>query len=151
MPISESTVAQLFLLVDEEVKKQVNQKITKYIDYVSKKYDISLNLLLRDLGNIDNLQIPESPSRSSMDGQCMGVRSGNTRCKLKGRFGGYCRWHQDQKKSISRPTSGHDLSNIVCKPVVEHTHTLPPLYMKGCPACDGMKKQPSTEKLLIDM
>jgi hypothetical protein len=150
MGISETTVARMFALVDEEITKQLNQKMNKYIEYVSKRYDIPMRLLLQDLGNIDNLIIPESPSGSRGDGLCLGMRTGNQRCKLKGRFGGYCRWHQDQKKDkiFSRSNSNLDM---ICRPAVEHTHTLPPLYMKGCPACDGVKKVPSQQKLLIDM
>ena len=149
MGISETTVARMFALVDEEITKQLNQKMNKYIEYVSKRYEIPMRLLLQDLGNIDNLVVPESPSASrGSDGLCLGMRTGNHRCKLKGKFGGYCRWHQDQKKTFARTESSQEM---ICRPVVEHTHTLPPLYMKGCPACDGVKKVPSQQKLLIEM
>lgn len=146
MGLSETTVAQMFVLLDQEVKKQVNIKITKYVEYVSKRYDISLRLLLQDLESIDDLVV-ESDASSGSPGQCMGMRTGNNRCKLKGRFGGYCRWHQDQKK---RPTV------VVCekpsededKPL-EHNHTIPPLFSINCPACQRSSSKP--KKLLIDM
>ena len=146
MGLSEATVAQLFVLLDQEIKKQVNAKITKYVEYVSKRYDISLRLLLQDLESIDDLVV-EKNNGSCSEGQCLGMRTGNQRCKLKGRFGGYCRWHQDQKKRKTIVVSEKPKEDEE-KPL-EHNHTIPPLFSANCPACQRTSSKP--KKLLIDM
>ncbi len=138
MSVSEALVA----LIEQEINKQVNAKITKYIEYVSRRYDVSLKLLLQDLECIDTLPVLEE---KSTDGQCIGMRSGNKRCKLRGQYGGYCRWHQDQKKRKSEPV----MSNV-CQPVLEHNHCIPPLFSADCPACQKSSSAPQ-KKLLIDL
>lgn len=136
MGVSDALVA----LLEQEINKQVNAKITKYIEYVSRRYDVSLKLLLRDLECIDNLPTVSEPVSEC---QCIGMRSGNKRCKLRGQFGGYCRWHQDQKKR-KEPVS------TLCQPVVEHNHSIPPLFSAECPACQKTSSTPQ-KKLLIEM
>lgn len=135
MGVSDALVA----LIEQEISKQVNVKITKYIEYVSRRYDVSLKLLLQDLACIDNLPTVTEPVT---DGQCIGMRSGNKRCKLRGQCGGYCRWHLDQKKK--------ELAVFPCQPVVEHNHSIPPLFSATCPACQKTSSIPQ-KKLLIEM
>ena len=140
MGLSEAAIAQIANVVEQEIQKQVNKKIAKFVEYIAKRHDVSLKLLLEDLGNIDNLEIPGPPLR---DNQCIGVRSSGVRCKARCWKGGngYCKWHMDQKKP-SLPVRSPSTTRLA----VEHTHTLPPLYMAGCPACER-----SSSKLLIDM
>jgi len=140
MGLSEAAIAQIAQVVEQEIQKQVTKKINKFVEYVAKRHDVSLKLLLEDFGNIDNLEIPGPPLK---DNQCIGVRSNGSRCKMRGwkGGGGYCKWHMDQKKP-TLPVRSASSTRIA----VEHTHTLPPLYMAGCPACEC-----ATSKLLIDM
>lgn len=140
MGLSEAAIAQIANVVEQEIQKQVNKKIAKFVEYIAKRHDVSLKLLLEDLGNIDNLEIPGPPLR---DNQCIGVRTNGSRCKAKCWKGGngYCKWHMDQKKPVLQLRSPS-----TTRLAIEHTHTLPPLYMAGCPACER-----SSSKLLIDM
>jgi hypothetical protein len=82
-------------LVDEEVEKRVNEKLTKYAEYVSKTYDISIKLLMRDMLNINELVIPNT--EICKPGQCLGINMGGKRCKFKGKQAGYCSRHVEQK------------------------------------------------------
>lgn len=141
MGISEGTIAQIFQAVEQEVKKQVEARLTKYAEYISKRHDISLGLLIEDIRNMhEDPQKFEEPTNGN---QCMGVRSGGKRCKRPGGKNGYCAWHIGQKKPVIKTTSTENF----CRPVIQHTHSLPPLFMAGCPACERSEPQ----KLLIEM
>lgn len=135
-------------LFEEEVDKKVNEKITKYVEYISKNYDISMRLLLRDLQNIDELTSNTIPSTGvSTPGQCLGInKSTGKRCKYKTKHPhGYCNKHAEQvpKKPISV------INNTKAVEIIEHNHTIPPMFSKDCPACN--KKNGSRENLLIDI
>jgi hypothetical protein len=137
---------QIDELIQKEVEKTIDRKLTKYLEYISKKYDISLKLLLQDFVNMeDGLLSPrEVPSGS---GQCLGMMANRRRCNFAGKYDGYCKKHFHQKK-VSRPTTIVPPSTTV---IIEHTHTFQEcLYKKGCPACEKNKKVPSSENLLID-
>ena len=141
MGISEGAIAQIFHTVDQEVKKQVEANLTKYAEYISKRHDISLRLLIEDIRNMH--EDPQKIEESVMGNQSMGTRSGGKRCKRPGGKTGYCAWHASQKKPVIKTMSTENF----CRPVVQHTHSLPPLYMEGCPACERAGPQ----KLLIEM
>lgn len=136
--MSEQLLTQIVTLIDQEVKRKVNNKITKYIEKISKRHGIPLRLLLEDLTT------PDSEPESSEKGiQCLGVVKGGKRCKRTGTQSGYCWWHADQKR----------IKHAVCSPCpsvpqVKHTHSLPPLFLAGCPACERNNK---LQNLLIDM
>lgn len=132
-------IEQIEELIEQEVNNRLQTKLTKYLEYVSKTYDISFSLLLKDMNKIDEVKVSEE----SKNDQCMGVGSLGKRCKLKGRFGGYCRWHKKEER-VKPPPISH-----VCQPIVTHNHGIPPLYKQDCPACQNNKT--SQPKLLIDM
>jgi hypothetical protein len=117
----------------------VNNKITKYIEKISRRHSIPLRLLLEDLTTPDNE--PETPEKGN---QCLGVVKGGKRCKRTGKQGGYCWFHADQKK-IKQAAVCPPCPSV---PQVKHTHSLPPLFLAGCPACER-NNQP--QNLLIDM
>jgi hypothetical protein len=71
-------------LIEQEVSRRVNESLSKYADMISKSYKIPLSLLLRD--------IPEGVSDISST-TCLGLRAGNKRCKMNGKYDGYCRHH----------------------------------------------------------
>jgi len=146
-------INQISELVEKEVRLAVDKKLTKHLEYISKKWNISLKILLQDSINIEDgkLTIEETHSDSgSYDGQCLGIKgTDRKRCTFTGKYGGYCKRHRDQKK-IERPTV--QLSPKSAPVVMEHTHTFQEcLFKPGCPACEKSKRIPSSENLLIDL
>ena len=145
MPLSTSAASQFSAIIDEEVKKAVNEKITEYIYYISKQYDISQKLLFHDLEKIENGNPDSSNKCDFKGGQCRGVNANGKRCVFIGKEQGYCKKHVTQKQ-VQRPTIMTNTSQTV-----EHTHSFAECLFKiGCPACEKFKKSPSTEKLLIE-
>lgn len=136
-------------IFDEEVDKRVNEKLTKYVEYVSKNYDISMKLLLRDLQNIDELSTNTPKAKETgTPGQCLGInKSSGRRCKFKSKHShGYCNKHLDQvpKKPVTVRKKAVTTGEILI-----HNHTIPPIFSKDCPAC--VKTNESKENLLIDI
>jgi hypothetical protein len=123
-------------LIEQEVSRRVNEALSKYADMISKSYKIPLSLLLRD--------IPEGVSEISTTTTCLGVRAGNKRCKMNGKYEGYCRHHFMQHQK-TQPVKIHHGE-------VQHTHGIPPLFQDGCPACiaKAPPKQEVARKPLID-
>lgn len=118
--------------IEDEITNQVNAKLSKYIERVSKRHGIPLKLLLEDVSVLKDMK----------DSQCKGVVKGGSRCKRRGAHGGYCGWHQNQKKEPKV------LPPAAVEQVVKHTHPVgKPMFLKGCPACD----RPNSQKLLIEM
>ena len=139
---------QISDIIEDEVKRAVNEKLTEYIYYISKQYDISQKLLFQDLEKIENgtLDSPKINDVENRDGQCRGVNANGKRCTFMGKHQGYCKKHTCQKK-IQRPTIASNTNQLI-----PHTHSFSEcLYKIGCPACEKFKKSPSTEKLLIDL
>lgn len=111
-------------LIEEEVDNRVNQKISVVIEHISKKWDISLALLLKDVSEI--------MTRETNVTQCLGYqKKTKKRCKNKPQQNGFCHMHQSQvpKRTSPKPNMTE-----------QHTHTLPPFYLKGCPVCDKSHK-----------
>jgi len=118
--------------IQDEITNQVNAKLSKYIEQVSKRHGISLKLLLEDVAVLKDMN----------DVQCKGVVKGGKRCKRHGTHDGYCGWHRNQKKEV------RTVPPEVVEGVVKHTHPVgKPLFLKGCPACERNNPQ----KLLIDI
>ena len=127
-------------LIEQEVNKQVQEALSNYADMISKSYKIPLSLLLRDIPNVK----PRDQTTCDVSaGTCLGLRSGNKRCKMNGKYEGYCRHHFTQKQKI-QPVQ-------ITQGEVRHNHGFPPMYQDGCPAC--VQKQVVTvepKKPLID-
>jgi hypothetical protein len=123
-------------LIEEEVKKRVQEALSNYADMISKSYKIPLSLLLRDIPNVTPIELPNS----SLTTTCLGLRAGNKRCKMNGKYEGYCRHHFTQKQKI-QPVK-------IITGEVRHTHGFPPMYQEGCPACTKIPQEP--KKPLID-
>jgi hypothetical protein len=122
-------------LIELEVKKQVQEALSNYADMISKSYKIPLSLLLRDIPTIKPIEL-DAPSSSTT---CLGLRTGNKRCKMNGKYDGYCRHHFTQKQKTQPIKIVHG--------EVSHTHGFPPMYQEGCPAC---VKPVEIKKPLID-
>jgi len=148
MPMQPTALNQISNIIEDEVKRAVNEKLTEYIYYISKQYDISQKLLFQDIEKIENgtLDSPKSNDVENRDGQCRGVNTNGRRCTFMGKNQGYCKKHTCQKK-IQRPTIASNTNQLI-----PHTHSFSEcLYKIGCPACEKFKKSPSIEKLLIDL
>ena len=150
MSSSPMAMTQITELIDTIVQKAVNEKLTKYAQHISYKWDIKLSLLMQDLENLENLSVsPREEDVSNVkDGYCRGVLPNGRRCSHKSKKDGYCSKHINQKK-IVRPT--------ITQPVVntnelQHNHLLSECLTKpGCPACEKSKRVPSSENLLIEL
>ena len=134
-------------LFEEEMEKKMNEKLTKYVEYISKTYDISLKLLLNDLKNVDALSAEaektQSQQKPAKPGHCNGICVNGKICTKKGRAPtGFCKMHANQVRE--KPAA----MQIMVKST-EHNHPFPPLFSKNCPAC--AKKNKSMENLLIDI
>lgn len=109
--------------LEAEIEARVNERITKVLEIISKNYKITYARLLSDLASV------EKPSGESM---CCGVTKNGKRCQRPGKYEGYCKNHRSQKPDIR-------VTKVNSPQKVAHTHTLPPLFMKGCPACESNK------------
>ena len=125
-------------LIEAEIEKQVQEKMTTFIEYFSRTYDVPMKVLLRDYQKAAG-----TPDIKSL--QCLGVNSGNKkRCKMCAGPNGYCKKHLDQYRPPVRPTSTQSVTSV------KHTHTIPPLFRSDCPACIKNKNKPK-ENTLIDI
>ena len=115
----------IYDLIDEEINAQVNERITKVLEMISKTYNIKYARLLKDYSSMENGEITK---------MCCGTTKNGKRCQRSGKFDGFCKVHMSQKPDV-RVTRSVNSS----PPKVVHTHTLPPLFMKGCPACESKK------------
>jgi hypothetical protein len=101
----------------ERIERAYNEKLSGILKRISETYDISLRQLLRDV-SFD----------SGTPTVCLGVTKSGKQCHFGGTHGGYCKKHVDQRPVV-----------VAAKPVAQvtqHTHTLPPLFLAGCPVCD---------------
>jgi hypothetical protein len=108
--------------LEAEIEARVNERITKVLEIISKNYKITYSRLLNDLAQID----------SNEDAMCCGVTKAGKRCQRPGKYEGYCKNHKNQKPDVR-------VTRVNSPQKVFHTHTLPPLFMKGCPACESNK------------
>lgn len=106
--------------LETEIETRVNERITKVLEVIAKTYNIKYARLLNDLAIID-------VKNTTM---CCGMTKSGKRCQRPAKCDGYCKNHVSQKPDIR-------VTRSVSSSVVSHTHTLPPLFMKGCPACES--------------
>lgn len=126
-------------LVDAEVQKQ----LMNYAQVISKRHDISLKLLLRDIPLASGTPATDEPI--SDGNRCLGVTGRGIQCTFTGKFCGYCKRHVSQRKerpkTVESPTAEKN-------PHVGHT-MMDCLFLPGCPACE--KTRGSRQNLLIDI
>lgn len=113
--------------VAEEVSHQLTARMNSILEKISQTYDISMRQLLRDLSTIE----PSSSGKTC----CLGVTAKKTRCTRMGNSDGYCKIHLKQKPVTRVPVTVVTMSEQQ-PAAIQHTHTLPPLFMRGCPACE---------------
>lgn len=108
--------------IEEEINKRVNERMTQFLEIISRNYSIRYQRLLGDLASM-------TPSESQSGGMCCGIIKSGKRCQKPGKHDGYCKLHLSQKPDV----------RVVSAPLVaakQHTHTIPPLFKAGCPACE---------------
>ena len=122
---------QIAQLIESEVERRVLERMSTALEKISRTFDISLQQLLRTASE---------NSTSAWNGNvCNGLSKSKHQCKWKVKDGsGYCHLHKDQKpvQRLIVP-SRSQLSLMAPAPV--HTHSLPPMFLAGCPACERGK------------
>lgn len=113
---------QIMAIIENEVNRRVSERLSNVVLHVSKTYRIPFEKLMKDVAGLE-----------VKTDQCLGLTGAGTRCTRHARIDGYCKMHQDQKPVIAmRPEPCTETA-------IQHTHTLPPLFMAGCPACEKVK------------
>jgi hypothetical protein len=103
--------------IEEEVERRVTERMTSLLEYMSEACDIPMKVLTKIMLKVETKQTV-----------CLGLnKKTNKRCRNSPKDNGYCHLHQSQ----------YTPKLIDIQPKIVHTHTLPPLYMKGCPACEA--------------
>lgn len=122
---------QILQLIEDEVERRVLERMTTALEKISRTYDISLQQLLRTAS--------ENTTSVWNGNVCHGVTAKKQKCSRRVKDGsGYCVCHVNQKpvQRVIVP-SRSQLSLLAPAPV--HTHTLPPMFLAGCPACERGK------------
>ena len=99
--------------IEEEVERRVNAKVSALLQYVSENYNISI----KSLSKCVDVKV------------CMGITKSGKRCKNLPKCNGYCHVHQHMY--VQRKHKSPE--------ILRHTHSLPPLHVKGCPVCEKGK------------
>tara|TARA_B110000977_G_scaffold32628_2_gene43391 strand:+ start:4082 stop:4471 length:390 start_codon:yes stop_codon:yes gene_type:complete len=100
---------------EEEFKLRVDGMMTEFADIISKKHQISLDLLLRDIPLLSPTAV------------CRGTKPDGSRCTFKGIHDGYCGKHKRQGNRIKqRFHESHD----------GHNHGPGLSYVVGCQGCE---------------
>lgn len=108
----------MYEMVDNEVTKYTDHKLSSTLENVSKTHGIPLELLLRDMDETD-----KSTS-------CRGTKTtpnGVRRCNFRAVHDGYCRYHKSQGERIKK-------RNLPSKNI--HNHGPEQMNVKGCPGCE---------------
>jgi hypothetical protein len=102
-------------IFDEELNERLVSMMNEYIDIISKKHGISMDLLLKD--------IPETFSGTI----CKGTKVDGRRCTFRGIHSGYCRHHAAQANRLKHMSISRSHS---------HNHGPERMYVRGCPGCE---------------
>jgi len=121
----EQTIMQA---VETEVDRRVSDRLAVVLHHISKTYRLSYEKLMKETATLE-----------VTTGQCLGLIGSGKRCTRHARFEGYCKSHRDQKPIVRmKDEPGLDPAGSV----TPHTHTLPPFFLAGCPACEKVSSRP---------
>lgn len=113
---------QIMAVIETEVNRRVSERLSNVVQHVAKTYRLPFDALMRDVAALE-----------VKTDQCLGLVGKGTRCTRHARIDGYCKTHQDQKpRIVMRPVEAEPQG-------LAHTHTLPPMFLAGCPACEKVK------------
>ena len=115
--------------IELEIETRMNEKITKLLEIISKNYNIRYARLLSDLASLES-----QPSNI-----CCGITKTGKRCQRSAKEDGFCKMHSKQKPDVRNVAR-----SVSSPPKVVHTHSLPPLFLKGCPACEASRQSSSS-------
>jgi hypothetical protein len=104
-------IADIF---DEELNERLVSMMNEYVEIISKKHGISMELLLKDIPEIFSGTI------------CKGVKADGRRCTFRGINDGYCRHHVTQINRLKHMSIARSNS---------HNHSPELMYVKDCPGC----------------
>ena len=114
---------QIMAIIENEVNRRVSERLSNVMHHVAKTYRLPFDKLMKDVAGIE-----------VKTDQCLGIVGKGTRCTRHARVDGYCKTHQDQKpRIVMRP----ETTEAEAGPA--HTHTLPPMFLAGCPACEKVR------------
>lgn len=102
-------------IIEEEVERRVNERVAPLLQYVSDRYNVRMKHLIKIMDNVKYTH-------------CMAVTKNGKMCQNKPKYNGYCHLHK-----------GLHVHKGKSPEAVRHTHSLPPLFLKGCPACERGK------------
>jgi len=118
---------QVIEVIENEVNRRVSERLSNVVHHISKTYRLSYERIMKEVAGLEGTRTD----------QCLGLVGKGTRCTRHARIDGYCKTHQDQKPLVlMRAESPVPVSAI------QHTHTLPPLFLAGCPACEKFSNRP---------
>jgi len=113
-----------------KIEREYAEKMSEVLLKISKTYDISFKQLLRDVSVETTCSV-----------FCLGMNKNQKPCVCRATYDGYCKRHKDQKPIVSAVKPSAQTS--------QHTHTLPPLFMAGCPVCEESARRRSIVALDI--
>lgn len=115
--VHESLAHAMELEIKTQVDVRVEEKLATFLERISQKYHIPMQLLLAD--------VPEVGEH----GRCRGVKQNGQRCTRGGKreLEGYCALHYCQKKKVEP---------VVIQRMSGHTHPDSICFDANCPACN---------------
>ena len=115
--VQESLSQAMQLEIRTQVDVKVEEKLATFLERISRKYSIPMQLLLAD--------VPEVGEH----GRCRGVKQNGQRCTRNGKreLEGYCNLHYCQKKKVEP---------VVIQRMSGHTHPDSIPFDASCPACN---------------
>jgi len=115
-----SLMNEISTMIEEEVERRVNARLQAVIEHIANRWDISILQLTKDISKFADAKCE----------QCLGYnKKTKKRCRNKAKNDGFCHAHKSQ---MPKP-----VPRIIQEE--QHTHSMPPLYIKGCPVCDKAK------------
>jgi hypothetical protein len=105
--------------IEAEIELRVQERLTQVLEKISQMYDIRLDRLMKDIQTV----------QGSQSSTCCGLTKSKKRCSRPGKHDGYCKIHVSQKPDVRKIATPVQVS--------QHTHTFPPMFLKGCPACES--------------
>lgn len=101
--------------VEDAISSHCEERLNQTLVNISKKHQISLELLLREIPQIDGEE------------RCRGKKHTGDRCSFKAGENGYCKFHQQQATN----------SKSRCLPSLQlHNHGPEKMFVPGCPGCE---------------
>jgi len=115
--------SQIMSIIENEVNRRVSDRLSNVVQHVSRTYRLPYDKLMKDVASLEDTRTD----------QCLGLVQSGKRCTRHARIDGYCKGHVHQKPLIvMRPLEPDEVGPV-------HTHTLPPMFLAGCPACERFK------------